>query len=189
MHSPAALVEREGAQGHLKAGRSPQGCVLQGPAVSGLGARLCPAAQPGQGLRGANSFVGLCLCVRWSWQPGRCAGDLGSSLRLKRIQPSVCSVPRPSPRQRWLGAGTARAGLSALTQRWGSLRGLHLSGMQLAGLGAEVQDPGGCPALTLLSPQVMSSTNGELNTDDPTAGHSNAPITAPTEVEVTDDTK
>ncbi|KAF4798469.1 Casein kinase I isoform gamma-2 [Turdus rufiventris] len=38
-------------------------------------------------------------------------------------------------------------------------------------------------------PLVMSSTNGELNTDDPTAGHSNAPITAPTEVEVTDDTK
>uniref|UniRef100_A0AAR2J6Y3 non-specific serine/threonine protein kinase n=1 Tax=Pygocentrus nattereri TaxID=42514 RepID=A0AAR2J6Y3_PYGNA len=37
--------------------------------------------------------------------------------------------------------------------------------------------------------QVMSSTNGELNTDDPTAGHSNAPITAATEVEVADDTK
>ncbi|XP_038626574.1 casein kinase I isoform X3 [Tachyglossus aculeatus] len=37
--------------------------------------------------------------------------------------------------------------------------------------------------------QVMSSTNGELNTDDPTAGHSNAPITAPAEVEVADDTK
>ncbi|KAG2463718.1 KC1G2 kinase, partial [Polypterus senegalus] len=36
--------------------------------------------------------------------------------------------------------------------------------------------------------QVMSSTNGELNTDDPTAGHSNAPITAPAEVEVADDT-
>ncbi|KAG9351242.1 hypothetical protein JZ751_025134 [Albula glossodonta] len=36
---------------------------------------------------------------------------------------------------------------------------------------------------------VMSSTNGELNTDDPTAGHSNAPITAPAEVEVADDTK
>ncbi|KAJ8374492.1 hypothetical protein SKAU_G00050720 [Synaphobranchus kaupii] len=35
---------------------------------------------------------------------------------------------------------------------------------------------------------VMSSTNGELNTDDPTAGHSNAPITAPAEVEVADDT-
>lgn len=35
----------------------------------------------------------------------------------------------------------------------------------------------------------MSSTNGELNTDDPTAGHSNAPITAPAEVEVADDTK
>ncbi|KAJ8011020.1 hypothetical protein DPEC_G00053860 [Dallia pectoralis] len=39
------------------------------------------------------------------------------------------------------------------------------------------------------SVQVMSSTNGELNTDDPTAGHSNAPITAPAEVEVADDTK
>ncbi|XP_070297128.1 casein kinase I isoform X4 [Salvelinus sp. IW2-2015] len=37
--------------------------------------------------------------------------------------------------------------------------------------------------------QVMSSTNGELNTDDPTAGHSNTPITAPAEVEVADDTK
>ncbi|XP_031666826.1 casein kinase I isoform X3 [Oncorhynchus kisutch] len=39
------------------------------------------------------------------------------------------------------------------------------------------------------SVQVLSSTNGELNTDDPTAGHSNAPITAPAEVEVADDTK
>ncbi|KAG9487889.1 hypothetical protein GDO78_007601, partial [Eleutherodactylus coqui] len=37
--------------------------------------------------------------------------------------------------------------------------------------------------------QVVSSTNGELNTDDPTAGHSNAPITAPAEVEVLDETK
>uniref|UniRef100_A0ABI8ASC0 non-specific serine/threonine protein kinase n=1 Tax=Felis catus TaxID=9685 RepID=A0ABI8ASC0_FELCA len=37
--------------------------------------------------------------------------------------------------------------------------------------------------------QALNSTNGELNTDDPTAGHSNAPITAPAEVEVTDDTK
>lgn len=40
-----------------------------------------------------------------------------------------------------------------------------------------------------LNIQVMSSTNGEVNTDDPTAGHSNAPITAPAEVEVADDTK
>ncbi|XP_072372652.1 casein kinase I isoform X3 [Scyliorhinus torazame] len=39
------------------------------------------------------------------------------------------------------------------------------------------------------SVQVVSSTNGELNTDDPTAGHSNAPITAPAEVEVIDETK
>lgn len=54
--------------------------------------------------------------------------------------------------------------------------------------GEGLQSPG-LPLLTLVSPQVMSSTNGELNTDDPTAGHSNAPITAPTEVEVTDDTK
>ncbi|XP_074668185.1 casein kinase I isoform X6 [Strix aluco] len=38
------------------------------------------------------------------------------------------------------------------------------------------------------SVQVVSSTNGELNTDDPTAGHSNAPITAPAEVEVMDET-
>uniref|UniRef100_A0A3Q3LM04 non-specific serine/threonine protein kinase n=1 Tax=Mastacembelus armatus TaxID=205130 RepID=A0A3Q3LM04_9TELE len=37
--------------------------------------------------------------------------------------------------------------------------------------------------------QMISSTNGELNTDDPTAGHSNAPITANAEVEVADDTK
>ncbi|XP_035166111.1 casein kinase I isoform X3 [Oxyura jamaicensis] len=35
---------------------------------------------------------------------------------------------------------------------------------------------------------VVSSTNGELNTDDPTAGRSNVPITAPAEVEVTDET-
>ncbi|XP_071658872.1 casein kinase I isoform X8 [Patagioenas fasciata] len=35
---------------------------------------------------------------------------------------------------------------------------------------------------------VVNSTNGELNTDDPTAGRSNAPITAPAEVEVTDET-
>uniref|UniRef100_A0A8C4TMJ0 non-specific serine/threonine protein kinase n=1 Tax=Erpetoichthys calabaricus TaxID=27687 RepID=A0A8C4TMJ0_ERPCA len=45
------------------------------------------------------------------------------------------------------------------------------------------------PSPPLRSLQVMSSTNGELNTDDPTAGHSNAPITAPAEVEVADDTK
>ncbi|XP_064901364.1 casein kinase I isoform X12 [Columba livia] len=38
------------------------------------------------------------------------------------------------------------------------------------------------------SVQVVSSTNGELNTDDPTAGRSNAPITAPAEGEVTDET-
>ncbi|XP_068025062.1 casein kinase I isoform X1 [Melanerpes formicivorus] len=38
------------------------------------------------------------------------------------------------------------------------------------------------------SVQVVSSTNGELNTDDPTAACSNAPITAPAEVEVMDET-
>ncbi|KAK2086916.1 Casein kinase I isoform gamma-2 [Saguinus oedipus] len=38
-------------------------------------------------------------------------------------------------------------------------------------------------------PLALNSTNGELNADDPTAGHSNAPITAPAEVEVADETK
>ena len=36
---------------------------------------------------------------------------------------------------------------------------------------------------------MVSSTNGELGADDPTAGYSNAPITAHTEVEVVDETK
>nr|XP_005994159.1 PREDICTED: casein kinase I isoform gamma-1 isoform X3 [Latimeria chalumnae] len=35
--------------------------------------------------------------------------------------------------------------------------------------------------------QVVSSTNGELNADDPTAAHSNAPITAQAEVEVVEE--
>lgn len=64
-----------------------------------------------------------------------------------------------------------------------------LLGGSCAPQGGEGLQTPGLPLLTLISPQVMSSTNGELNTDDPTAGHSNAPITAPTEVEVTDDTK
>ncbi|XP_038640061.1 casein kinase I-like isoform X4 [Scyliorhinus canicula] len=37
--------------------------------------------------------------------------------------------------------------------------------------------------------QVVSSTNGELNVDDPTAAHSSAPIAAQPEVELTEDTK
>ncbi|CRL07156.1 CLUMA_CG020148, isoform B [Clunio marinus] len=37
--------------------------------------------------------------------------------------------------------------------------------------------------------KVVSSTNGELNADDPTAGHSNTPITQQPEVEMVDDTK
>lgn len=36
---------------------------------------------------------------------------------------------------------------------------------------------------------MVSSTNGELATDDPTAGHSNTPITAQAETEIVDDTK
>ncbi|XP_069964443.1 casein kinase I isoform X31 [Bactrocera oleae] len=39
------------------------------------------------------------------------------------------------------------------------------------------------------SVQVVSSTNGELNADDPTAGHSNTPITQQPEVELVDETK
>ncbi|XP_033342131.1 casein kinase I gish isoform X3 [Megalopta genalis] len=35
---------------------------------------------------------------------------------------------------------------------------------------------------------VVSSTNGELANDDPTAGHSNTPITAPQEVDMVDET-
>ncbi|KAK1342934.1 hypothetical protein QTO34_015702 [Cnephaeus nilssonii] len=47
-------------------------------------------------------------------------------------------------------------------------------------------NPGGAVEITA---HALNSTNGELNADDPTAGHSNAPITAPAEVEVADDTK
>lgn len=43
--------------------------------------------------------------------------------------------------------------------------------------------------LSLFLQQVVSSTNGELNADDPTAGHSNTPITQQPEVEQVDDTK
>ncbi|XP_063737231.1 casein kinase I isoform X2 [Eleginops maclovinus] len=39
------------------------------------------------------------------------------------------------------------------------------------------------------SVQVVSSTNGELNADDPLTAHSNAPITAQAEVEVVDEAK
>jgi hypothetical protein len=37
--------------------------------------------------------------------------------------------------------------------------------------------------------QVVSSTNGELNVDDPIGTHSNAPITAHAEVEVVEEAK
>lgn len=37
--------------------------------------------------------------------------------------------------------------------------------------------------------QVVSSTNGELNADDPLAAQSNAPITVQAEVEVVDEAK
>ncbi|XP_033342140.1 casein kinase I gish isoform X11 [Megalopta genalis] len=51
--------------------------------------------------------------------------------------------------------------------------------------------PGGTltPADRHGSVQVVSSTNGELANDDPTAGHSNTPITAPQEVDMVDETK
>uniref|UniRef100_G1RRZ1 non-specific serine/threonine protein kinase n=1 Tax=Nomascus leucogenys TaxID=61853 RepID=G1RRZ1_NOMLE len=44
------------------------------------------------------------------------------------------------------------------------------------------------PHRPALPASALNSTNGELNADDPTAGHSNAPITAPAEVEVADET-
>lgn len=43
--------------------------------------------------------------------------------------------------------------------------------------------------LNLVILQVVSSTNGELNADDPTAGHSNTPITQQQDVELVDETK
>lgn len=132
-----------------------------------------------------------------SWgrqQPLSCGDVQGTRGHCNRL----CSAPRQS------SAGWARAPSSC--PMWGRWCSWLLQGR--AGLGGDgglchhlglprgrgrgvgpagaLQD---APALTLASPQVMSSTNGELNTDDPTAGHSNAPITAPTEVEVTDDTK
>lgn len=39
------------------------------------------------------------------------------------------------------------------------------------------------------SVQVISSTNNELTTDDPTAGHSNTPITQPQEIDSPDETR
>ena len=39
------------------------------------------------------------------------------------------------------------------------------------------------------SVQVVSSTNGELGGDDPTAGHSHTPITAQPEIEIAEETK
>ncbi|XP_014206645.1 casein kinase I isoform X5 [Copidosoma floridanum] len=44
-------------------------------------------------------------------------------------------------------------------------------------------------SMELQGKYVVSSTNGELANDDPTAGHSNTPITAPPEVEMIDETK
>lgn len=45
------------------------------------------------------------------------------------------------------------------------------------------------PDSSALVQQVVSSTNGELNADDPLAAHSNAPITVQAEVEVVDEAK
>lgn len=45
------------------------------------------------------------------------------------------------------------------------------------------------PDSSTLVLQVVSSTNGELNADDPLAAHSNAPITVQAEVEVVDEAK
>lgn len=46
-----------------------------------------------------------------------------------------------------------------------------------------------CPLSPISYVQVVSSTNGELNADDPTAGHSNTPITQQQDVELVDETK
>lgn len=135
-------------------------------------------AFPGAGIlpetpRGSNA------AVRWG-----CLGVLGTEaehpLSGQRHRPAALCGDLGAPGSRRAGGAVPPPGAAPLQDTaavgWGTRLRTGLC-------------PVGHPTLTLASPQVMSSTNGELNTDDPTAGHSNAPITAPTEVEVTDDTK
>lgn len=58
----------------------------------------------------------------------------------------------------------------------------------LCGTGRRLRLPR-CQSHSVLLFQVVSSTNGELNVDDPTGAHSNAPITAHAEVEVVEEAK
>lgn len=60
--------------------------------------------------------------------------------------------------------------------------------VSLSGTGRRLLLPW-CPSHSVLLFQVVSSTNGELNVDDPTGAHSNAPITAHAEVEVVEEAK
>lgn len=60
--------------------------------------------------------------------------------------------------------------------------------VSLSGTGRRLRLPW-CLSHSVLLFQVVSSTNGELNVDDPTGAHSNAPITAHAEVEVVEEAK
>ncbi|XP_065277994.1 casein kinase I isoform X2 [Emys orbicularis] len=112
------------------------------------------------------------------WEEGRLVTSpvegypqCGSYTRLFTEQEAQCD-PRGSDTQEQSPEGNELGDPQASQQPAEEPLGTHLATSRLGG-----------------SVQVMSSTNGELNTDDPTAGHSNAPITAPAEVEVADDTK
>lgn len=160
--------------------------------------KLCPDAQLGEGLLGAVSLTRPCLLPMLELAASKplswCRGseELGS-FQGRWLRGSELSVRwgcwgelSTEAEHRGVGEGTILPPRAPWCSR-AELGGL-LGGSYAPWRGERLQTPG-LPLLTLVSPQVMSSTNGELNTDDPTAGHSNAPITAPTEVEVTDDTK
>lgn len=199
----------------MGAGLSPTG--PSGAGAWGWEARAVSSCSPcgrGKVSLELTASWGYVSWARWSWLPAspspgrvcRRSQELGSSQRHRGDQTPLCdgaawecSALRLSTR--CLGEGIillpcvgtlvllAHAGPGGAVPPPGAA---PLQDTAAAGWGTRLRTglcPVGCPTLTLASPQVMSSTNGELNTDDPTAGHSNAPITAPTEVEVTDDTK
>lgn len=214
-NGPAAQTSGQEPRGtSMPAGARRVGAGLSptGPGGVGVWGRGAGAVtRPWQGLLGANSFAGLCLLgtlelaatkplSRWRVQGFLGAGILPGAPR--GSNPSVrwgCSGELSAEAEHLcLGEGPVLlpcVGTSVLPARGGVCAASWVCtspGCSCCGWGTRPRTgpcPVGCPALTLASPQVMSSTNGELNTDDPTAGHSNAPITAPTEVEVTDDTK
>lgn len=113
---------------------------------------------------------------------GREATGPGQQGGGRRPQPASCA-PQPTP------IGTVHTDLPSQPQSRDKAQ-LHGKN-QVRGRAQDPDGGGRGPRDSMLppAPQALNSTNGELNADDPTAGHSNAPITAPAEVEVADDTK